>query len=530
VTFSRRPDPRFNRGRIATAAGTGGGPPPYVPPAYPPFLDVTGGTFYWITASTDPANIVPLFDSMGCGNLTGVNTTLEPTGWAQPEGASASIRNSRAGLAYCVSNNATLAGLATGDDTAMTFSIGVQNISVSASDTIVSWSNTGSTLKRTLGNIGSGGLRWTQQSTTVTSGHNATNLLQQMIVLRQINNGAGTTTDITRQVEADPSGSLTANVGVQTTNVFTVGCLWNGGSGPVNHGDFRWKWLLILPSGVTLTTAQEIQLENWVLGAYNEAPVYTDDVTEYLLHLQGGQSNCACNGVTTGAITGMPDATVQTWWRNTNNDADNPIARRPLDRRPGANGYSSYAQFLPGGTFQVPHHMVGVGQGATAIASFLGTTNNLQGLYATTLHSEMRRAIHQSKARFGGAPIIIFDWSQGENDVAAGAVVSAAYQGALTTLEADVRAMVNAAWGDSTFPFHVLQLSTSQTGGGMAPADLATVQAGVVAWAGGAANRYESNTDSVTQMLGDNLHFALAGNAARAAIAIAKFKAIDARL
>lgn len=522
--MSRRPGHRFNRGRLPYNSGGGGA---YVPPAYPPFLDTTGGAFYWADDITDPAVWSPRFDSIAAGDMTGVNTTLEETGWVQPEGNSKSMRCAAASSAYLRCD--ALAAMASGDDTPLTFSIGYQNVSVSASNTLVAWSNSASALKRSLGYIGSGGFRWTQQSTTSTFTHNAVNLLQQMLVLRQINNGAGTTATVTRNVETDPAGPLAMNVGAQTCDRFLINALWNGGSGPVNFGDTRVKWFLVLPSGATLTAAQELQLENWVLGAYNEAPVYADDSTQYLLLIQAGQSNMGWQGLATGAVAGMPDPNVKVWGRAINNDANNPTGLIALDRRPGANGYSSYSQYMPTGSFAVPHHICAVGQGATNIANWLGTTNSLQGLYATTLHSELRRAVHESKARFRGDPIVIFDWNQGESDAAAGAVVAAAYQGSLTTLEGEVRTMVNATWGTSTFPFHVTQLSDSQTGGGMVAADRNTIQAGVVAWAAG-ANNYESNTDSVTQMLGDNLHFALAGNAARAAIVIAKFKAIDARL
>lgn len=521
--MSRRPGARFNRGRIATAAAGGG----YVAPAYPSFLDTTGGAFYWAEDITDPAVWAPRFDSIGAGNMTGVNTTLEATGWAQPEGASKSMRIASASSAYLRCDN--LATLPAADDAPITFSLGYQSLSINAANTLVSWSSNASTTPKRVCLYTTGPYRWTQQATTSVSQHNgAANSLQQMLVLRQINNGAGTTVNFTKNVEIDPAGPLTMNVGAQVLDRFTIGAQWNGAGGVTNFADIRVKWFLILPSGATLTTAQEIELEAWVMGAYNTAPLYSD-ATQYLLHIACGQSNSAWQGIATGAVAGMPDPNVKVWGRAINNDANNPTGLIALDRRPGASSYSGYAQYMPTGSFQVPHHICAVGQGATAISVWLGTTNGSQGLYATHLHSEMRRAIHQSKARFGGDPIIIFDWNQGENDAAAGGVVAAAYQAALTTLEGEVRAMVNAVWGTSTFPFHVLQLSDSQTGGGIVGVDRDTIQAGVVLWALG-ANNYESNTDSVTQMLGDNLHFALAGNAARAAIVIAKFKAIDARL
>lgn len=528
--FSRRPGERFNRGRIATAAASSGG---YVAPSYPSFLDTTGGAFYWAEDITDPSVWAPRFDrdtlgvGIPAGPMTGVNTTLETGGWARPEGASKSMRIASASSAYLRCDN--LASLASADDAPITFSLGYQSLTINAANALVSWSSSSSTTPKRVCLYTTGPYRWTQQATTVVSQHNgAANALQQMLVLRQINNGAGTTTDFTKNVEIDPAGSLVMNVGAQALDRFTIGAQWNGAGGPTNFADIRVKWFLILPSGVTLTAAQELELEAWVLGAYNTAPVYSDS-TQYLLIIAAGQSNSAWQGIATGSVAGMPDPDVKVWGRAINNDANNPTGVIALDRRPGANSYSGYSQYMPTGSFAIPHHFCAVGQGATAISSWLGTTNGSQGLYATHLHSELRRAIHQSKARFGGNPIVIFEWNQGENDVAAGPVVSAAYQGALTTLEGEVRAMVNATWGTSTFPFHVLQLSDSQTGGGMAPADLTTVQAGVTAWAAG-ANNYESNTDSVTQMLPDNLHFDLAGNAARAAIVIAKYKAINGSL
>ncbi len=498
----------------------------YTPPAYPSFLNTTGGAFYWADDISDPSTWSPRFDSISAGAMSGINTTLT-TDWVQPEGSSKCMRLDSAASAYLRNDN--LAAMAVADDAPLTFSLGYQSVSINAANTLVSWSSSSSTTPKRVLLYTTGPYRWTQQATTsVFTYSGASNALQHMLVFRQVNNAPGTTANVTRDVENDPAGGLTMDVGSQAVDRFTIGAQWNGAGGPVNFANLRVKWFLILPSGVTLTTAQEVELHNWVMGAYNEAPLYTDS-TQYLLLLLAGQSNCACQGIATGAVAGMPDASVKTWFRALNNDAYDPIARAALDRRPGANSYSSYAQYMPTGTFQVPHHMVGVGQGATAISAWLASST-LDGLYSTRLHSELRRAILMSKARFGGNPIILFDWNQGENDAAAGAVVAAAYQASLTTLEAEMRTVVNTAWGDSTFPFHVLQLSDSQTGGGIVGADRDTIQAGVTAWAGGAANRYESNTDSVTQMLPDNLHFNLAGNAARAAVAIAKYKAIDVRL
>ncbi len=516
--MSRRPGARFNRGRIAAFPGG------YSAPRYPSFLDTTGGAFYWAEDITDPAVWTPLFDSIGAGNMTGVNTTLEATGWVQPEGNSKSMRIASASSAYLRCD--ALASLATADDAPLTFSLGYQTITTNAANALVSWSSSSSATPKRVCLYTTGVYRWTQQTTTVVSALNTNVGLQQMLVLRQINNGAGTTTTFTRNVETDTAAALTMNVGSQAVNVFTIGAQWNGVSGPTNFANIRVKWFLILPSGVAMTAAQELELENWVLGAYAVAPLYSA-ATQYLLIISAGQSNSALQGIATGAIAGMPDADVKKFWRNINNDADDPTALSALDRRIGANSYSSYAQFIPTGSFAVPHHMCGVGQGATTIGNWL-TAGGTHGLYSTALHSELRRIIHQSKIRFGGAPIIIFDWNQGENDAAAGPIVAAAYQGSLTTLETEVRAMVNTAWNDSTFAFHVLQLSDSQTGGGIVAADRDTIQLGVVAWVALGANRYESNTDAVPCV--GTLHFNTSENAARAAIAIAKFKAIDANL
>lgn len=520
--MSRRPGERFNRGRIATAAVASGG---YVAPAYPSFLSTTGGAFYWADDISDPAVWAPRFDSISAGNMTGVNTTLENTGWVQPEGNSKSMRIASASSAYL--RNDALAAMAVADDVGLTASLGYQTVSTNAANALLSWSSSISTTPKRVCLYTTGPYRWTQQATTVVSLLNgATGFLQQMLVLRQINNGAGTTTTFTRNVEADTAAALTMNVGSQAVDRFTIGAQWNGAGGVTNFADIRVKWFLILPAGVALTTAQEIELEAWILGAYNTAPLYSGS-TQYLLHVPCGQSNSGWQGIATGAVAGMPDANVKVWGWAGNNDANDPTGLIALDRRPGAHSYSSYCQAMPTGSFAIPHHICAVGQGATTIGSWLSASGT-QGLYSTTLHSQLRRAIHQSKARFGGAPIIIFDWNQGENDAAAGGVVAAAYQGSLTTLEAEVRAMVNTVWNDSTFPFHVLQISDNQTGGGIVAADRDTIQAGVTAWAGGAANRYESNTDAVPCAGG--LHFSITENALRAAIAIAKFKAIDARL
>ena len=522
MIFSRRRGARFNRGRVAS-----GGAPSYVVPTYPSFLNTTGGAFYWAEDITDPAVWTPRYDSIAAGNMTGVNTTLEATGWVQPEGNSKSMRIASASSAYLRCD--ALAAMAIPDDQALTFSFGYQIVTANNPSALVAWATSaGTTFKRVL-LFTTGGYRWTQQTTTVVSGHNATNVLQQMMVLKQSNTAPGTSTTFTRNVETDPLSPLTANVGAQTgLDRFTIGAQWSSGS-PTNFADMRVKWFLMLPAGTTLTAAQEMELENWVLGAYNTAPLYSG-ATQYLLDIQAGQSNAGCQGIVTGAVTGMPDANVKWWLRSKNNEANNPTGLIALDRRPGASSFSGYAQYMPTGSFAIPHHFCAIGEGGTAIASWLGTNNGAQGLYSTALHSELRRAIHQSKVRFGGAPIIIFDWNQAENDAAAGGVVAAAYQGDLTTLEAEVRVMVNATWADNTFAFHVLQLSDAQTGGGIVAADRNTIQAGVVSWAGGAANRYESNTDSVTQMMGDNVHFTGPGNAARAVIIIAKFKAINGLL
>lgn len=514
---------RFGLGLGLAARAGASGAAPYVAPAYPSFLNTTGGAFYWAEDISSAAVWAPRFDSISAGSFTGVNTTLEASGWVQPEGNSKSMRIASASSAYL--RNDALAAMAVADDVALTFSLGYQTVSTNAANALVSWSSSSSATPKRVCLYTTGLYRWTQQTTTVVSALNTNVGLQQMLVLRQTNNGSGTTTLFTRNVEADTAAALTMNVASQAVDVFTIGAQWNGGGGPTNFADIRVKWFLILPAGVVLTTAQEIELEAWVLGAYNTAPLYSGS-TQYLLHFPCGQSNSGWQGIATGAVAGMPDPNVKVWGWAGNNDANEPLGLIALDRRPGANGYSSYCQAMPTGTFAVPHHICAVGQGATTIGNWL-IAGGTHGLYSTALHSQLRRAIHQSKARFGGAPIIIFDWNQGENDAASGGVVAAAYQAALTTLEGEVRTMINAVWGTSTFPFHVTQLSDNQTGGGIVAADRNTIQSGVVTWAGG-ANNYESNMDSVACAGG--LHFSIAENAARAAIVIAKFKAIDARL
>ncbi len=533
MTFSRRPDPRFNRGRIATVAGESSG---YIPPSYPTFLNDTGGVFYWAEDITDPATWAPRFDSLGAGPLTGVNTTLEAAGWAQPEGASKSMRIDSAASAYLINNN--LAAMLNADDAPVTFSIGMQNISVSANNYLVCWSSSASsTPKRVLRYIGSGGYLWTQQSTTSTSGHYAAGTLQQMVTVRQINNGAGTTLDLTRNVEADPSGSLTMNVGAQNCDRFCIGCIWNGVSGPGLFSNVRIKWFLLLPSGASLTTAQEVELHNWIMGAYNTAPLYSGS-DDFLLQLNFGQSNCLAQGIATGAVAGLPDAQVKEMMRTPNNGVVNPVGLKALDLRTAL--YHGAQHYIQTGSYAKPHHFAGVGQGATSMGSAgwegAGPVNSSQGLYATTLSSECRRNILTAKARFGGVPRIQRTWWQGESDCAISDPTN--YATLFGNVDAYINKYIVTAFGAgyANTPFHLIKLNaTLQTGGGINPAWVGTHAAQLDAYA--AANpayvRTLAGWSALTgaQYIGpDSLHMTDAACPIVAADVVASIKSMDPAL
>ncbi len=466
-------------------------------------------------------------DTLGVGAPTCVNTVQNAAGWVTPEGNRKTLTLNGTN-AYLRING--LAAMATGDDPPLEIVAFYKN-NAAGTTALVSWSSTSSTTPKRVLLFTTGGYRWTQQTTTNIFGHNATNLFQQMVRLRVTNNGAGTDTTIWRNEELDPidaDGTLQMNVGAQAVNTFTLGAQDNGGS-MTNFQTGEWFALWVRdPAAAPLTDDEAIEIHNFVMGGYETAPLYATSFQHFLM-FAAGQSNCPVQGLGTGAVTGLPDAAVKTYIRALNNEANNPIALSSLDRRPGASSYHSSAQYLQTGSFAVPHHIMGVGEGATAIGSWLGSTNGQRGFYQTDLHSEMRRMIYMSRCRFGGAPIVQCVWQQGENDAAAGGVVAAQYGTSFATLVSNLRTMW-ARMGVSNVPIQVLQLSDSQTGGGITSTDRNTIQAAVDAADAGDANIYAINTDSVTQMGGDNLHFSPAGYAALANLLKTSIKASDVRL
>lgn len=530
--FSRRPDARFNRGRIA-APVVSSGPPPYVAPTVPVLGKV--GVFYWADDISSAATWAPRIDNIAAGSFTGVNTTLEATGWVTPEGNLPAMRIASASSAYL--RNDALASMATADDAPLEFVIWYQNVSVGAANAIASWSSSSSTTPKRVLLFTAAGYRWTQQATTNVFTHNATNLLQQMVRLRQVNTAPGTATSVWRNEDVDPAGTLTMDVAAQACDRFLIGAQWNGAGGPTNFWNSRVRGIWIRnPAAAQLTDDEGVELHNWGMGGYNTAPLYNDTSTVYFLPVMVGQSNSPEQGLATGAVAGMPDPDVKTYWRNLNNDADDPTAYRALDVRPGANGYSSSAQYMPTGTFAVPHHMCGVGKGATSAGSDwggnngAGPTNQLQGYYSTDLYSECRRNILMSKARFGGDPIVQILWQQGENDAAAGAVVAGQYGTNWATIKAYLRALVLRAWGVSNAYVHAVQLNPNQTGGGIVLADLNTIRGLMVTDDAGDANESLIETNDITDLQVDNLHYNATGYATIASRLVTSIKASNGSL
>lgn len=509
--------------------GSSGG---WVAPTVP--VAAKAGAFWWADDISGAGTWAPRYDTLGVGSFTGVNTTLEAGGWVTPEGNRPSMRLDSTASAYLRNDN--LAALFTADDAQFDIVIWYQNLGVNAANAIFSASSSASTTPKRVLLFTAAGYRWTQQTTTNVFTHNATNLLQQMVRVKQVNTAPGTATSVWRNEDPDPAGTLTADVATQACDRFLIGAQWNGAGGPVNFQNCRIRGIWIGKLGAADLTADDgVELHNWGQGGYNTAPLYTG-ATVYYLPVMVGQSNSPEQGLATGAVAGMPDADVKTYWRNLNNDADDPTAYRALNVRPGANGYSSSAQYMPTGTFAVPHHMCGVGKGATSAGSDwggnngAGPTNQLQGYYSTDLYSECRRNIMMTKARYGGAPIVQILWQQGENDASAGAVVAGQYGTNWATIKAYLRALVLRTWGTANAHVHAVQLNPNQTGGGIVLADLNTIRAAMVTDDSGDANESLIETNDITALQVDNLHYAAAGYATIASRLVTSIKASNGSL
>lgn len=496
----------MNRGRITSAASA------YSPPTVP----VSAKCAYMLIGDdiVDASTWAPRKDTLGAGSPTIVNGSVNASGWPTPERSRKTITLNGT-TAYLRING--LAAMATADDAALEI-VALYKVNVPNNPSaLLAWSSTSSTTPKRVLLFTTGPYRVAQQATTSIFSHNATNTLQQMVRMRLVNNGAGGNgITIWRNEELDPGGTLTNAVGAQAVNTFCIGAQDNGGV-VTNFASMELFALWVRdPNAAQLTDDEGLELHNFFIGAYDTAPLYSGS-TQYLLLSLFGQSNAPCQGLGTGAVTGMPDATAKMFVRSLNNDADDPIALTALDRRPGANRYSSSMQWWPSGSFAMQHHVCGVGKGATNAGSDwgggagAGPANSLQGLYSTNLYSEVRRMIFATRARFGGSPIVQCVWQQGENDAAAGAVVAGQYGANWTQIKTYIRNFW-ARLGVANVPIHVVQLNPNQTGGGIVLADLNTIRAAMVTDDSGDANEYLVETNDITALAGDNLHYINAAN------------------
>ena len=526
----------MNRGRIAPIAASA---------SSLPLAPVTGklGTFYWGADLSSGASWTPRVDTLAAGPITGVNTTVSTT----TQGSYACMECLSASSAYLRLDS--LVSMFTGDDPNWEIVILYENISAGASNTIMAASSSSSTSPKRVVTYTTGPYRFVQQTTTSVFGHNATNTSLQMLRIRSKNNGAGTDLTIWRNEEPDPingfwgNGTLTQNVGSQACDRFLFGAQWNGGGGPVNFNNWRVAGIWIRnPAAAELTDDEGVELHNWFLGYTALNALYASaPATQYFLCGLFGQSNMPWQGLVTGAtLSGIPDATAKTFVRSLNNDADNPVALRALDRRAGANSYSGSAQHIISGSFAMQHHFFGVGKGATNAGSDwgggngAGPTNSLQGFLSTELYSECRRNIFLTKALFGGAPIVQAVWQQGENDAAAGAVVAGQYgtnfgSGTVNIL-LYLRLLIQRVWAVSNAVCHAVQLNPNQTGGGIVLADLNTIRAAMVTLDAGDANLYLVETNDITDFQAGNLHYNDTGYTTIASRVITSIKASNGAL
>lgn len=481
-------------------------------------------------------------DIFGAGAPVLTNCTVNASGWPTPEGNRKSLTFNGSSS---IGRIAGLAAMATGDDPPLEVCIWYKVNTVNASNVLLSWSATGSTVFKRVLSFLTTTYRVTQQSTISSFGYSANNTMQQMVRVRWVNNGSGGN-DITlwRNEELDPiatgpsQGTLTNAVAAQTVNTFTFGAQDNAGT-PVGflNGEIFAIWIRD-PAAAPLTTDEGVELHNFIMGAYNTAPLYSD-ATSFLLMLNFCQSNGLAQGVSTGPVARMPDARVKEMMRTPNNEVVDPIGLKNLDIRGTLHGAQHYIQ---GGSFAVPHHMAGVGKGATNMgtsgwdAGASGPTPSLQGFYSLSLPSECRRNIFMAKARFGGSPIIQRTWWQGESDAAAGPAVASQYAVALGSVDSYLNRYIVQAFGAgaANSPLHVMKLNPAQTGGGIDPADLATVNSQIDSYAAASSSYVRtlswSDLSGSTYLQGDSLHATDAACALIAPRFITSIKNADVRL
>jgi hypothetical protein len=507
----------------------------------PPTVPVAAKAGYFLIGDdiVDGSTWAPRADIFGQGNPTIFNGAVNVSGWPTPEGNRKSLTFN--GSSTYMRLNA-LAAMASGDDPPLEIVIWYKMTTLNAGNTLAAWSNTGSSTPRRVFSFTTT-YRVTQQSTASVYSLSGNNTMQQMVRVRWVNNGSGGN-DITlwRNEELDPAasgtGTLTNTVGTQTINTFTVGAHDNGGS-IVNflNGEVFAIWIRD-PAAAPLTAAEGVELHNFIMGGYDVAPLYSD-ATSFLLMLNFCQSNGLANGVATGVVAGLPDAGVKEMMRTPNNGVVDPVGLKSLDIRDIYHGAQHYIQ---SGSFAKPHHMAGVGKGATNMGSSgwdagaSGPSPTLQGFYSTSLPSECRRNIFMARARFGGSPSIQRTWWQGESDAAAGPVVAAAYGGALEAVDTYLDRYIQQAFGAgyADTPLHVMKLNPAQTGGGIDPADLATVNSQIDSFAASHPGYVRTLTwDDLTggtYVQGDNLHATAAAMAIIAPRFIASIKSMDLSL
>ncbi len=530
--------------RLGLGLGLGGGAlsaAPYVAPTVP--VPLKAGYFIIGDDLVDATTWPTRKDIFGAGPPVLTSGTVNASGWPTPDGNRKTFACNGTTSFGRVTG---LAAMATGDDPALEVVIWFKRTASNAGNTLIGFSNSTpgqTTPKRILSYLSSGNYRVTQQATVSSFGYSAQNTFQHMLRARWVNNGSGGN-DITlwRNEELDPinvTGTLTNTVGAQAVTTFTFGAQDNGGTmANFLNGEIFAIWIRD-PAAAPLTAAEGVELHNFVMGGYNTAPLYSG-ATPFLLMLNFGQSNSLAQGIATGAVTGLPDAAVKEMMRTPNNGVVDPVGLQSLDLRATLHGAQHYIRV---GSFLKPHHMAGVGQGATNMGSSgwdsgvtAGPTPTLQGYYSTSLPSECRRNIFMAKARFGGLPSIQRTWWQGESDASAGPAVAANYAASLESVDTYLDRYIQQAFGAGAAdsPMHVMKLNPAQTGGGIAPADLATVNTGIGTFAAAHPSYvYVLNWDDLTggtYIQGDSLHATAAAMALIGPRFITSIKAADGTL
>jgi hypothetical protein len=536
-----------NAAALNAQAATNGSAATYTPPTVP--VNLKCGYFLIGDDLVDANNWPTRKDIFAAGPPVLTSGSLNAVdGWPTPEGVRKSF-SCNGTTSYGRING--LAAMGTGDDPSMEWVILYKkNATTNASNTIASMSSStpGQTTPKRVLAFTTGGYRVTQQSTVAAFTHNANNQLQQMVRVRWVNNGAGGN-DITvwRNEELDPvagtgvlipgNGTLSNAVIAQAVNTFTFGAQDNGGT-VTNflHGEIFAIWIRD-PNAAPLTDDEALEIHNFMLGAYNTQPLYTAPTPIYL---QGNfcQSNGLAQGLATGSVPGLPDTQVKECMRSVNNTAVDPTGLSTLDLRGAVHGAQHH---MRRGSFAKPHHFFGVGKGATNAGSDWGgqngsgPVNSLQGLYSTSLASEVRRNIFMAKARFGGSPSVQWTWWQGENDAAAGSVVANQYNENLGAIALYIRNYINRAFGVSNAHGHVFLLNrTLQTGGGMTQAEVDTINSEINLRASGDANlhvltAWSALTDP-SNIQPDSLHATDAAYLVIAEAVKASVKAVDLTL